>query len=105
MDTCSSRQQLKSESEQMSKEIIIASIVKYSLYWINLRVNVGISFTKNLLLKGRSLEWATTLMFKFPILKTKYQLCPFVCEVYLGTSKEDLGFVKKSILHCLEGAT
>jgi len=32
MDTCSSRQQLKSESEQMSKEIIIASIVKYSLY-------------------------------------------------------------------------
>jgi len=51
LDTCSSRQQLKSDSEQMSKEIIIASIVKYSLYWFNLRVKVVISFTKKLAIK------------------------------------------------------
>jgi len=43
MDTCSSRQQLKSDSEQISKEIIIAYIVKYSLYF---RVKIVISFTK-----------------------------------------------------------
>jgi len=95
IDTCSSRQQLKFEIEKISKEIIIASFIKYSLYWFNLRVNVAISFTKNLLLKGRSLEWETTLMFKFSFLKTKYQLCPFVCEIYLGTTTKIWDLWKK----------
>jgi len=32
IDTCSSRQQLKFKIEKISKEIIIASFIKYSLY-------------------------------------------------------------------------